>query len=696
MIGRFPSPERNRVASAGLRPFLAALVIAVPFLLVGTTHAQDDPRPLRDKRARAVRIADGRMTIDGHLSEVEWELASPATDFVQQNPSEGAPSTERAEVRFVYDGESLYVGARLYQDPDRLISNELKHDFAAREGDMFCVFFDTFHDKLTGYTFCTEPSGARRDSQVGDDGRGNNVDWDAVWHIKTSVVENGWIVECAFPFRSLRFPERQEQEWGLNLGRVVRWKNEVSAWNFIPRGFGLSKISYGGVLAGISGVHPGRNIRVKPFGIVQERRRDGAAETAVDGGVDVKVGLGTNFVLDATYRTDFAQVEADEQQINLTRFSLFFPEKREFFLENQGAFSVGPSRGRNNLVPFFSRRIGLSETGEPIPLVGGLRLSGKAGRGTVGLLNIQTEREARAGRATLPASNFSVLRYGQEFLNNSSASVFYLGHERRGAFNRVVGSDLELSFHRRLDIDAFWMRSEDAEAGSGTAWRTAFDYVSSSTRLGASYTSLGDSFRDDLGFVPRPGVDIITASGGQTFRPVRRDGLIREYGPAVTYTRFNKEGFGAETETIGSSFSVDFADSSRARVSYQINTETLFSPFPIRPTHAILPGRYEFGEMTADFSTSRSPPPRVQWRLPSGGVLGWPPARLHGGRPGAGERAPRDEPQLQPGCRRSPWVLLRHQPVLPACRWVLHDAHVSQCLHSAQQRHRGSGVQRAV
>ena len=590
-----------------LRILVSALAVGFQLLPAWPVYGQDESRRGAERRLQAVRISEGRITVDGQLSEQEWELAIPATDFIQQEPSEGALGTESSEVRVLYDNDVLYVGAMLYDsEPDRLVSNELKHDFTARNGDMFCVMLDTFRDKLTGYSFCAEPSGARRDSQVADDGRANNASWDGVWYVQTSIVENGWIVEISFPFRSLRFPESDDQEWGLNFGRLVRRNNELTAWSFIPRGFGLSKVSYGGVLEGINHVQPGRDIRVTPFGIVRGRGQGGTHQATADGGIDVKVGLGTNFVLDGTYRTDFAQVEVDEQQINLTRFSLFFPEKREFFLENQGAFNIGSTQSRNNLVPFFSRRIGLSESGETVPLVGGLRLSGRSGRNTLGLLNIQTEREERPGSARLPASNFSVFRYGREFLNNSSASVFYLGHERGEAFNRVVGSDIELKFHRRLDVDGFWMRSQDAATGPGTAWRGGFNYVSPSTRLASSYTSLGDTFKDDLGFVPRQGVDIITALAAGTFRPTRRDGPIRDYGPTVSYTRFNKDGFGAETETVDASFRIELNDSSTVRVGYKISQETLFSPFQIRPTHAIPPGRHEFNQFTAGFSTSRA------------------------------------------------------------------------------------------
>jgi hypothetical protein len=232
-----------------------------------------------------------------------------------------------------------------------------------------------------------------------------------------------WTIEEAVPFKQLRFPRKDEQVWGLQLFRLVRHTNEQTIWNPTPRQFNQFKTSFAGVIDGVRGVKPGRNIRVKPFTTGEMRNSAGANALSGDGGLDVKVGIGTNLVLDASWRTDFSQVETDAQQINLTRFNLFFPEKREFFLENQGAFQIGPpASSASNLVPFFSRTIGLSDNGTPIPIVAGARLTGKEGRSSIALLNMQTEREQRVS-GSLPGENFTVLRYGREFLRNSTAGL---------------------------------------------------------------------------------------------------------------------------------------------------------------------------------------------------------------------------------------------------------------------------------
>ena len=560
------------------------------------------------RQAHATHVEKGRITVDGTLSEPEWATAEMLTDFLQQEPQEGAPSNFKSDVRVLYDDEMLYIGAMLYDpEPDKLVSNELKRDFAPRDSDMFGITLDTFLDKLNGYGFFTMPMGAWRDSQVADDGRANNANWDGVWLVRTSVVKDGWMVEYGIPFRTLRFPRRDTQLWGMNIVRLIRRTNEITTWSFVPRSFPLSKPSFAGTLAGISGVKPGRDFRVKPYGLASTTNRAGTTSGSLDGGVDVKAGVGTSLVLDGTFRTDFAQVEADEQQINLTRFSLFFPEKREFFLENQRAFQINSTLAGTNLVPFFSRRIGLSDAGTEIPLIGGARLSGKQGRSTIGLLNITTNEQERPGQTPLPRSNYSFARYGRDFLNNSSASLFYMGHEQSGRSNRLVGSDMQLTLKRRTVIDAVAMHSASENGASGNALRAGVDFDSSLTRLAASATLLDPSFRNDLGFIQRPGRDIYTALASRGIRPSKaRAKIVREYTPGISYTRFVKDGLGTETGTFSPSMGLVFSDASTGAVTWQMNEEALSTPFRIHPTQTIAAGRYHFNSLVATGKMAQS------------------------------------------------------------------------------------------
>ena len=564
------------------------------------------------KRVRAYRVEANTITVDGRLSEEAWAAAMPAGDFVQQQPDEGRPATHQSDVRFLYDDTYLYVGARLVEDePHRLVVNELRRDFNARDGDLYIIILDTFNDRLNAYNFQTNPGCALRDSQSYDDGRTINPNWDGVWFCRSWRGDDAWYVEEAIPFKQLRFPRADEQTWGLQIFRLIRHSNEQTVWSPVPRQFNQFKISYEGVLEGISGVRPGRNIRVKPFLVGLAEGHNGLRRRDADGGFDVKVGLGTNLVLDGTYRTDFSQVEADAQQLNFTRFNLFFPEKREFFLENQGAFQIGPpASGTSNIVPFFSRTIGLSPGGTPVPIVGGARLTGKVGRSSLALLNIQTEDQA-----ALPAANFSVVKYAREFGTNSSFGAFYLGKEQPGASNRIGGVDVRWYPTRRASVDGMFLRS--GKLGSeGNAWRSGAQYDSGRTQYIASLTSLDAQFKDDLGFVPRQGVDILSAS---VMRRVRLRALaprIREIRPQFSYARYEGNASlpgssgGVESEAIVAALSTEFSDASFLDLTLERDTEvpaTPFRPQGIPAGRSIAPGSYHFraGALTYTGSNSR-------------------------------------------------------------------------------------------
>jgi hypothetical protein len=617
------SPQRRNLRAVIVLGTLWALIGGAGPLHAGPQPPANEPGAI--KRARAVSIPSGRIAIDGRLDEAEWQQAPPADGFVQQQPREGEPATpqHRSEVRFLYDAENLYIGATLHEDEtDRLVTNELKRDFGTpRDGDLYIVLLDTFLDRLNAYNFQTNPDCALRDSQSYDDGRTINANWDAVWFCRSSVGVGVWYVEQAVPFKQLRFPRSDEQTWGLQIFRLIRHANEATIWSPTPRQFNQFKTSYEGLLEGIRGIRPGRNIRVKPFVTGQARTAEGRNTGDGDGGVDVKIGVTTSLVLDGTYRTDFSQVETDAQQVNLTRFSLFYPEKREFFLENQGAFQIGPPAASNsNFVPFFSRTIGLSDAGTPVPIVGGVRMTGKIARNSLALLNMQTEEEPRAaGLVNLPAANFSVLRYGREFLTNSTVGVFYLGKERGGTSNRLAGADLRLYPSRALSIDGLFMHSEKTAIGSGDAWRSGMQYNSSLSQFTLQYTSLGEAFRDDLGFIPRQGVDILNAAALRRIRPVSLAPAVREIRLDLPYARYTRDALnpatggpiGVETETISPTGTVEFSDASTAAFGFLNDEEALTVPFRpqgIPPGEAIPAGRYQFNSASIAYNGSNSRP----------------------------------------------------------------------------------------
>ena len=415
------------------------------------------------------------ITLDGRLDEEVWQLATPATDFTQggRSPNPGYPGSQPVEVRFLYDDENIYIGAICWEeDVANMIVNGLKRDFTSNQGDELGVMFDSLNDDRSGFFFSTNPAGARRDLQIANDSQ-INQDWDGVWDVRVRVEEDRWVAEFMVPFKTLRFSSSETQEWGLNMYRKIRRVNEESHWAPLPRRYNMTRVSLAGTLTGLEGVSQGRNLKIKPYGKAEftETRPDGPLETKsdFDGGFDAKYGLTPSLTLDVTYRTDFSQAEVDQDQVNLTRFNLFFPEKREFFLENSGVFGFGgrnsaaQGRGGGNLIPFFSRRIGLSPSGSPIPIVGGTRVSGTVGGSyEVGLLAMKTESDG-----DVPSNNYLVSRIKKNLLRNSFIGAIVTSRDSSiaGDTNRVYGADAVFQFYNRLDI--YRLPHPERHPGSG-------------------------------------------------------------------------------------------------------------------------------------------------------------------------------------------------------------------------------------
>jgi len=291
----------------------------------------------RERRIEAVRTA-APLTIDGALDEAVWREAPVAAGFLQNEPDEGEPATQETEVRVVYDEQALYLGIFAHDSsPGDIIVGDLKKDFDTARTDMFQVVLDTFHDERNAYMFAINPMGAKWDAQMVNDGRDTNINWDGLWSVRTRIVQDGWYAEVAIPFRTLRFQDADAQTWGINFMRRIRRRNEETYWMPIPRIYEITRVSMAGTLEGLRGVRPGSDLRLKPYMLtsgntVGTRPVDGDLQA----GFDAKYGVTSSLTWDFTVNTDFSQVEADEQQVNLTRFSLFFPEKRDFFLENAG------------------------------------------------------------------------------------------------------------------------------------------------------------------------------------------------------------------------------------------------------------------------------------------------------------------------------------------------------------------------
>ncbi|HSL23927.1 MAG TPA: DUF5916 domain-containing protein [Vicinamibacterales bacterium] len=595
---------------------LAGSLLAASVLIGAAADGGRDPVDIEairaSKRVAALRI-DEPIVIDGVLDEPAWERAEPATDFYQQQPVEFQPSTRRAEVRFLYTSSTLYVGAMLHDEaPQRVIVNDLKRDFGGRDTDSFGVVLDTFHDRRNSYGFLTNPGGAQRETQAYDNGRRADANWHGIWWARTRIVAEGWVVEMAIPFKTLRFPDRPTQEWGLNLVRIVRRDNETTTWAPVPRQFTHYNVAYAGVLTGISGVERGRQLQVKPFLTGQAGHGATAGDGWSgdgDGGFDLKWGITSSMTLDGTYRTDFSQVEADEQQINLTRFGLFFPEKREFFLESPANFQIGiverdDEEPRRDLLPFFSRRIGLSSDGQPIPVLGGLRLTGRAGRNGVGILTMQT-REFVGD----PGANFTALRVTREVSSTIAAGAFYFGRESSGpdAFNRVAGADLRYQPSRTLEFEAFAMRSGTDGAPGDWAGRAGLRLDNPAHRARAGFLHVGDAFRHDVGFVRRRGIGTWFGTYARVFRPRSTSTSILEHSLGADVELTTDDRYGEVlTQVAGLNYGVVFSDGGELNAGITSTRERLASPFDIGAAVTVVPGDYRFEDATISYQSNKS------------------------------------------------------------------------------------------
>ncbi|HWP84084.1 MAG TPA: DUF5916 domain-containing protein, partial [Terriglobia bacterium] len=481
-------------------------------------------------RARAI---EQPLQVDGRLEEPVWETAPVSLGFVQRDPQEGQPSSERTEFRVLYSPTTLYVGVICYDsDAAGILARERRRDNPLDNDDIVSIMLDTFHDHRNSFLFRTNPLGTQYDALVTDEGRNTNANWDEKWEVATSRNAAGWIAEFAIPFKTLRVEESEsEQIWGLDIERVIRRKNEFAYWNNYRRGFNLENASQAGHLTGLEGVQAGLRWRVKPyllggFSQTTDRARSplchdrseslSTAGPATCNGSDVgieviKYRLTPSLTMDLTANTDFAQTEVDDQQVNLDRFSLFFPEKREFFQEGAGIYEFGIATGEGAplLRLFHSRQIGLFR-GQPVPIVGGGRITGRIAGMTVGMLNMQTEAVHRLG---VPASNYSVLRLKRDVLERSSVGGFFINRETGGGlpaaskgndYNRVFGVDSNFVFFRYLTISGMvsqavapGVKGDNLATSGGVSWLSDF--------LDASLTwlTVDKNFRDDLGYVPR-------------------------------------------------------------------------------------------------------------------------------------------------------------------------------------------------
>jgi hypothetical protein len=569
----------------------------------------------RDDRGRAtiraVRTTEP-MRIDGRLDELMYEAVNPIVGFIQNVPEVGQPVSQRTEAWILFDADNIYVSAKCWDSSpeSEWVANEMRRDGnQIRQNDNFGVIFDTFHDLRNGTIFYTNPLGGMMDIQVTNEAN-SNQDWNTIWAVRTGRFEGGWTVEMQIPFKSLRYRPGARQVWGVQMRRGIRRRNEWAYITALPPTDGSSawqRLSTAPTLVGLEVPAGSKNIEIKPYAIsslTTDRVANPPLSRDPDGhaGVDVKYGITQNVTADFTYNTDFAQVEVDEQQINLTRFNLLFPEKREFFLEGRGLFEFGrPGRitagstaGGNLPELFFSRQIGLNRN-KVIPIIGGARAIGTVGRSAFGVMNMETDAESLS---QTPQTNFTVLRVKRDVLRHSSIGGMFTNRSTSTrvpeASNHAFGVDGTFSFYQNLNITGYYARTAtNGLDGHDESYYSRFDYNADRYGLQLGHLMVGDAFNPEVGFVRRD--DMRRTAGTARFSPrLRSNPRVRRlvWEGNVEYIE-NLAGH-LETRLQSGSFDVEFQNSDRIAIDANRSYEYLDRPFAVNEGVRIPVGGYSF------------------------------------------------------------------------------------------------------
>jgi hypothetical protein len=589
---------------------------AAPALVAGAPPAPAPPDVITrndsgQATVRAVRL-EGELSLDGTLDERIYQAVPSISGFIQVEPDAGQPASERSEAWVFFDEDNVYVAARLWDSSpeSRWVVNEMRRDsFNILQNENVSFAFDTFYDRRNVVIFNITPIGGRMDGQ-GTNERNWNGDWNPIWDARTGRFDSGWSFEARIPFKSLQYRPGRLQVWGFQMRRQVRWKNETSYLTRLDRALaqmGVFQASQAASLVGLEAPRSGRPFEIKPYAIGDLASDRTAApivtnEPGGNVGIDlIKYGVTQNLTADFTVNTDFAQVEADEQQVNLTRFSLFFPEKREFFLENQGTFAFGtgggfgPGGGSPDApILFYSRQVGLN-AGREVPIRAGGRLTGRAGAFTLGLLNIQTGDEPTSGA---PSTGFSVARIKRDVLRRSSVGAIFTHRSDSaltpGASNQAYGVDATFAFFDNLSINGYWARTETTGVdGEDSSYSGFLRYNGDRYGVTAEHLLVDKLFSPEIGFVRRR--DMRKSAGSLRFSP-RPQSIesVRKFSWEGQFDYITNAAGLLETRETEGLFGVEFENSDRFQFSFINTYDSLKQPFRIASGIVIPVGGYDF------------------------------------------------------------------------------------------------------
>ena len=574
------------------------------------------------------------IRFDGKLDEAFYADVKPFGGFIQQDPIEGGPATDKTDVWVFFDDTNMYVSARLWEsEPGRRVANEMRRDsFNLYNNDHFAVQFDTFYDRRNGYGFFVNALGGLADSQVVNEQP--NPNWNTLFDARTADFDGGWTVEMQIPFRSIRFKEGSGT-WGINFRRLVRWNNESTFLSAVPQSWGrrgMAKVSSGGTLVGIETPTRLRNFEMKPY-VLGSVITNTLAQPPVDNdgngefGADAKWAITQSVVADFTYNTDFAQVEDDEAQVNLTRFSLFFPEKRQFFLEGQDYFNFGAGNvggggggggrgGGNDPAPlvFYSRRIGLSN-GIAVPILGGGRLLGRGKGFQVGALQMRTEDSPLAEAA---ATDFTVLRLNRDVLKRSRVGVIATRRSPGATIgvdsNYAYGADAAFNFYQNVSVTGYWAKTAGASGASGASgaagteeqsYRGAYNWNADAAGLQAEHLYVGDNFNPEVGLVRRSAFRRSYGQARYSPRPKNVRGVRKLFFEGSLDYYENTAGAVESREAQGT-FRVELTSSDQVNAEFTDAFEHLDAPFTVAPGVTVPVGDYSFQQVRASWQMSAS------------------------------------------------------------------------------------------
>ena len=584
--------------------------------------AEDKPS-LEAKRLFTPPQIDGEV-----LADSAWDVADKASGFTQQRPYNGQAASQKTEVYVGYTKDTLYLGVICFDsDPDSLIVSDSGRDSSLSDVDSFTVIFDSFLDRQNGLMFGTTPTSIEYDGQIMKEGSGRfgsgggavNMNWDVAWTVKSQIGDYGWSAEFAIPFRSLRYGPEELQDWGLNFQRNIARNDETSFWVPLERQYNLYRVSEAGTLKGLRPPNQ-KSLKLTPYALGLGSKGGVAGNETISGGefgFDAKYLVTPSLTLDATYNTDFAQVEADEVQVNLDRFSIFLPEKRPFFLENAGLFSVGAPR---EIELFFSRRIGIGSGGAQQPFAGGLRLSGKvAGSTNIGLLHMQTEEINE-----LSSNRYSVARVNLELENRSSLGSLLVSRDGDGEdnFNRTYAVDGRWGIGDDNTLSGFLAKTDSPDFDSDDyAGRLRFNRNTQSLTQSYGYTKVGGNFNPEVGFLSRRNYEKVDAMLFHRRRPEDYFGIF-EIRPHTYYRAFFDETGYYQSGFWHVDNHIEWHNGWEIHTGINFTHEGVKKAFQINPGTYVPPGDYDHKESQLVLMTDNRKSLYFEWKSYIGGFYG--------------------------------------------------------------------------